>query len=357
MSFTDFPYLLQRLVATSIYRTGRLISTTPSMPGKKRPRPQEHQTSQIRHLSSPLSSAPPSPLLSNTIAVPTNSLKTKKLKLLSDFSQVSPFPEYVHPTPDEAIDVHAILSRQHPKYATMRQVPAADDTSNSATSCGAVPNVLDSLIGTILSQNTSSRNSSAAKQSLDTTFGRHDFKAIALASNEKVVDAIRLGGLANRKAATIQRLLREVFKRRGEYSLQHLTDKEHISDAKVMEELVSYDGVGPKTAACVLLFCLGRDAFAVDTHVYRLSRLLGWVPTKANRIQAQMHLDVRVPKELKYALHVLMVQHGRACKGCKGVGLKGTPCVLKDHIKQMKGAIGSDPLDAAKEADEMAASS
>jgi endonuclease-3 len=101
-----------------------------------------------------------------------------------------------------------------------------------------------------------------------------------------------------------------------------------------MEELVSFDGVGPKTASCVLLFCLGRDSFAVDTHVFRLSKVLGWVPDKANRISAQAHLEKRVPDELKYGLHVLMIQHGRVCKGCKKLGLSTGSCVLKSYARQ-----------------------
>ncbi|KAI0754044.1 DNA glycosylase [Daedaleopsis nitida] len=112
-----------------------------------------------------------------------------------------------------------------------------------------------------------------------------------------------------------------------------------------MQELVSYDGVGPKTASCVLLFCLGRSSFPVDTHVFRLSRLLGWVPPKADRVTAQAHLDLRISDELKYGLHVLMVGHGRRCKGCKGgSGGKGD-CVLKQWLRESRGA-KEEKLDA-----------
>jgi len=225
------------------------------------------------------------------------------------------------------------------------------DTSNSATTCGSVPNVIDSLIGTILSQNTSSANSTAAKRSLDAAFGRHNFAAIAAAPRDTIIDAIRHGGLANRKAGAIQKLLQAVHAQHGQYSLQHLADRERVSDAAAMEELVSYDGVGPKTASCVLLFCLGRDSFAVDTHVFRLSKLLAWVPANADRVQTQMHLDVRVPAELKYGLHVLMVQHGRACKGCKGNSAKSSTCVLRTYLKDRKEVDGSPAERIVKDAD------
>lgn len=273
---------------------------------------------------------------STVLESPTH--KSKKLKLLDSYNTESPFPNFIHPTPQEAKEVHDILSNQlHPNHPIrIRKVPIASTSNNSATTCGSVPNVIESLIGTILSQNTSSRNSSAAKKSLDTAFGRNAFDAIADAPRQDVVEAIRCGGLANRKAATIQNVLRSVKEKHGAYSLQHLAAF-NIEDA--MKELVSYDGVGPKTASCVLMFCLGKESFAVDTHVYRLSKLLGWVPRngKVDRVLAQAHLDLRLPGELKYGLHVLMIQHGKICKGCKGTGKDGA-CVLKTYLKEKGGA-------------------
>lgn len=265
--------------------------------------------------------------------------KAKKLKTLSSYATESPFPNFLHPTPTEAQKVFDILSAEFPKHrAAIRTTPLA--SSNSAKTCGNVPNVIEALIGTILSQNTSGRNSSSAKASLDQVFGRNNFEAIASAPKSDVVEAIRHGGLANKKSETIQKLLREVKSRRGEYSLQYLAEEDgettsRMPDQDIMKELISYDGVGPKTASCVLLFCLGRESFAVDTHVFRLSKFLGWVPEKADRVLAQAHLDLRVPGELKYGLHVLMIQHGRTCKGCRGQGAK-TSCVLKGYLKDRK---------------------
>jgi len=197
--------------------------------------------------------------------------------------------------------------------------------------------VIESLIGTILSQATSSKNSSGAKRTLDETFGRNNFAAIAKAPRAEVIEAIRHGGLANKKAKTIQDILEAIREKHGDYSLQHLISKD-LSDGEVMAELVSYDGVGPKTASCVLLFCLGRDSFAVDTHVYRLSKVLGWVPSTADRVLAQAHLDLKVPDELKYGLHVLLITHGRTCSGCKKAG-KGS-CVLKTYLREKMGGNG-----------------
>lgn len=264
--------------------------------------------------------------------------KSKKLKLLASHALASPFPDFPHPTPVEAVQVLAVLEQAHPTLHSRRTSPSANN--NSARTCGSVPDVLESLIGTILSQNTSSRNSTAAKHSLDQVFGRNNFQAIVEAKKEAVVEAIKMGGLANKKAGVIQKILQEVKERHGQYSLQHLAGVSDgvgigntISDADAMKELVSYDGVGPKTASCVLLFCLGRSSFPVDTHVFRLSKLLGWVPSSADRVTAQAHLDIKIPGELKYGLHVLMVGHGRRCKGCHAGSRNAESCALKQWLR------------------------
>ena len=264
-----------------------------------------------------------------------SSHKTKKLKLHSTFTLESPFPNFNRPTPSEAKEVYDLLSKAHrPHSPIIRKPPLA--SSDSAQTCGSVPDVIEALIGTILSQNTSNTNSSRAKAALDDAFGRNNFAAIAAAPHADVLNSIRSGGLANKKARTIQNILKSIKERHGEYSLQHLAavqEDQRMTDNEIMKELISYDGVGPKTASCVLLFCLGRDSFAVDTHVFRLSKVLGWVPAKADRILTQAHLDLRIPGDLKYGLHVLMIDHGRVCKGCKNTGSR-EDCILKTYLKQ-----------------------
>ena len=103
-----------------------------------------------------------------------------------------------------------------------------------------------------------------------------------------------------------------------------------------MRELISFKGVGPKTASCVLLFCVGRDSFAVDTHVHRLTGMLGWRPGTASRDETFAHLDVRIPDELKYGLHVLFVEHGRKCPECKAGGKVLGKCELRKAFKRSK---------------------
>ncbi len=183
--------------------------------------------------------------------------------------------------------------------------------------------VLDSLLHTILSQNTTSANSTRAFESLQKAFGKN-WQRVLDAPVEEVSASIRMGGLANVKARRIQTILREVQSAHGRLSLEHLRE---FSDVQVQEALLRFDGVGPKTASCVLLFCLRRDSFAVDTHVYRIARRLGWIPPKASREQAYHHLDRCVPDALKYRLHVLLIRHGKTCPNCAANGRpQQAPC-------------------------------
>ncbi|KAF7978211.1 hypothetical protein HWV62_1196 [Athelia sp. TMB] len=324
-----------------------------SLPKLKRSKPTSDRSSSKRLDASQL---PESVLAIAVAASPESPQKSKKLKLLATYASSSPFPTYAHPTSSECKAVHDLLASHHnahPAYSAAKK-----GGKNSAETCGHTPDVLDALVGTILSQNTSNANSSAAKRTLDATFGLNPspsavgggeeelekarekgWASLANAPRADVVEAIKHGGLANKKAKVIQDVLASVHAKHGVYSLQHLATPstssdgtvEPLSDAQIMEELVSYSGVGPKTASCVLLFCLGRDSFAVDTHVFRLTKMLGWVPAKADRVTTQAHLEVMVPRELKYALHVLFIMHGRACAGCKSNG-KGK-CVLRVYMR------------------------
>src|SRR5204863_7664771 len=97
----------------------------------------------------------------------------------------------------------------------------------------------------------------------------------AAAASSAVAGGISPGGLANTKVARILAILRAVLDREGSLDLGWM---ERARDGEVRDYLVSLPGVGPKTAACVLAFSLGRPALPVDTHVYRAARRLGLIP-------------------------------------------------------------------------------
>ncbi len=116
-----------------------------------------------------------------------------------------------------------------------------------------------------------------------------------------MADAIRSGGLANSKAPRIQAILREVREREGAFDLSRLRD---VPDADARDYLMSLPGIGPKTAAVVLSFALGRDAMPVDTHVHRVTKRLGLIPPKASAERADRLLHELIPDGLRTPMHV-----------------------------------------------------
>jgi len=170
---------------------------------------------------------------------------------------------------------------------------------------------LDELVLVILSQNTSDNNSFLAFGDLFEKFA--NYKKIANSSEKKIADAIRRGGLANQKARWIKNTVEKAHERSGEYNLDFLSE---MKDHEALEYLTSLDGVGPKSARCVLLFSLGRDFFPVDTHVFRVSKRLGFIPGKMkSREKACHYIESVVEPEHRYKLHMTLILHGRSvCK-------------------------------------------
>ncbi|KAK6521077.1 hypothetical protein TWF506_001310 [Arthrobotrys conoides] len=327
--------------------------------------------------------------------------KKKKLSL-----KTSPFPTHPFPTPSQCQEVHSLLTAAHGPAVR----PDTLTASTLHAGCGEVPSVLDSLLRTVLSANTSARNSTNAFHGLikkyghDPVHGGVNWSSVHKSDVKDLYKAIEKGGLANIKSKAIKGILEEVCEdtkkrggKNGEISLDYLHEK---GDDEVMETLMGFKGVGVKTATCVLMFCLRRSAFPVDTHVFRISKLLGWVPTpgyqrelmsqqskiapleltdeeegaageedegddskngqaessdrvdsktldsgaggsyrngnkrlrpvklkrgggkevKVTRDTTFLHLDARVPDELKYGLHQLMIRHGRYCPTCNAAG-------------------------------------
>jgi endonuclease III len=166
---------------------------------------------------------------------------------------------------------------------------------------------LSELVQTVLSQNTADVNSDRAFASLMARFGG-DWEATRTAPTSEIVDAIRLGGLAEIKAARIKSILDAIAGRCGELDLSFLRE---LPLAEGRDFLRSLGGVGPKTAACVLLFSCGKPAMPVDTHVHRVSQRLGLVPSKATADQAHALLEQITPAEDVYLVHMLLIRHGR----------------------------------------------
>ena len=166
--------------------------------------------------------------------------------------------------------------------------------------------LLEQLVSTILSQHTSDLNTARAYAALLAEF--RTFEAVLHAPAARIEASIRSGGLAHIKAARIKRVLQQIQADRGELRLDFLAD---LTLKEAQEYLVRLDGVGPKTAACVLLFACNRPAIPVDTHIHRVSRRLGLVSYHPNANQAQLDLETIVPPERAYACHVQLIRLGR----------------------------------------------
>jgi endonuclease-3 len=184
------------------------------------------------------------------------------------------------------------------------------------------------LVLTILSQNTSDANSGRAFARLLAAFPT--WEAVADAPLGALVEAIRPGGLAPTKAPRIRAALRDIRKRTGSFELGFLGELP-LDEAR--EWLRSIEGVGPKTAACVLLFALGRPAMPVDTHVFRVAGRLGLVPSRAAGAamtpeKAHALLEAMVAPEGYYTFHIGLIKHGR--RVCGAQRPRCPECVLRD---------------------------
>jgi len=172
---------------------------------------------------------------------------------------------------------------------------------------------VDELVSTILSQNTNDDNRDTAFQRLKETFP--DWDAVMDAPPHKVIEAIRTAGLANQKGPRIQQALQDIADQtNGAIDLDFLKAMPP-EDARVW--LMHVKGVGPKTAAIVLLFSLGIPAFPVDTHIYRVTGRIGLRPGGLSVEKTHAYLEERLPPEAFYDLHLNLIRLGRQVCGAR----------------------------------------
>ncbi len=175
---------------------------------------------------------------------------------------------------------------------------------------------------TVLSQHTSDTNRDRAYADLRRRLLTWD--DVADAPLPAIAGAIRRGGLGPTKAVRIQAMLRGIRDSGIPLDDRAFT---HMADQALWDTLVALPGVGPKTAACVLLFSLDRPYFPVDTHVHRLARRLGLVPPRADAVATQAAFQASVPEAEMYSLHMNLIRHGRAV--CVAQRPRCSECVLR----------------------------
>lgn len=186
---------------------------------------------------------------------------------------------------------------------------------------------VDTLIKTVLSQATNDRNSEQAFAMLKALFPA--WEQVASAPEERLAEAIKIGGLGPQKSRRIKAILEAIRERTGGYDLGVL---ESMGTGEAWDFLIGLDGVGPKTAACTLLFAFGRPVFPVDTHIHRILRRLGLFETRVTAEKVQEQMQPVVPSELAESLHVNLIRLGReVCSARAPLCARCPLSVLCDH--------------------------
>jgi endonuclease III len=165
-------------------------------------------------------------------------------------------------------------------------------------------------------------------------------RLLADAPEKEIVSALARGGLARQKARTIRRILSRLA---SDFGTPTLAPLRAMSDAACEEYLTSLPGVGKKTARCVMMYSLRRNAFPVDSNCWRICRRLGWVrSTRRDRSCSPHDMDrvqAGIPSFLRYSLHVNLVSHGRST--CFAAAPNCDICCIRRKCRRIGVARGS----------------
>jgi endonuclease-3 len=166
------------------------------------------------------------------------------------------------------------------------------------------------LIVTIMSQNTADRNTAKAFENLSKHF-KITPEGLANAKTSQIENCLKPAGLYRNKAKTMKQVSKIVLEK-------HHGNLESIlsmpfEDAR--KTLMEFPGVGPKTADVVLLFSAKKPTIPVDTHVDRISKRLGLTPANGDYETVRKSLQSLYDPKDYLAVHMLLISHGR--KHCK----------------------------------------
>ncbi len=171
-------------------------------------------------------------------------------------------------------------------------------------------NPFETLVVTIISQNTADRNTAKAFENLSNCFEISP-EALAKAQLREIEEAINPAGLYKSKAKAIQRAASTVLEEYGGTLKPILS----LPLEEARKTLMQFPGVGPKTADVVLLFSARQPTVPVDTHVNRVSKRLGFAPMTGDYEVVRKSLQQLFKPEDYLSVHVLLIEHGR--KTCK----------------------------------------
>jgi endonuclease-3 len=223
----------------------------------------------------------------------------------------------MEPKTEDAFDAHRALREEYGDHQWHPRDPVS------------------TLVSTIISQNTNDTNRDRAMKRLQEQFST--WEEVRDAPEETVVDAIRPAGLGPTKAPRIQGALRRITEKEGEISLDFLRD---LTPKEARDWLTDLPGVGPKTAAIVLCFALGKPAFPVDTHVHRVSGRLGLIPEGTSREKAHQILEDIVPAGIYYPFHLTLIARGRAI--CHSRNPECERCMVRESCNYYASVVQKD---------------
>ena len=185
------------------------------------------------------------------------------------------------------------------------------------------------MVATILSQNTNDANRDLAYTRLRARF--NTWEAVRDAGTDDIIEAIRPAGLANQKGPRIQQALQRITAERGALNIDFLAALP-VDEARAW--LTSINGIGPKTAAIVLLFCYDRPAFPVDTHVHRVTGRLGLRPDALSADDTHTLMEALCPPGAEGPFHLNLIRHGREV--CAARRPMCEACVLRKECAFVK---------------------
>jgi endonuclease-3 len=165
------------------------------------------------------------------------------------------------------------------------------------------------LVSTILSQQTTERNSRRASEQLFSKYPEP--RDIYDADEKDIEELVFCSGYYRQKTRCIKNVTKKIVE---------------DFDCKVPDDpsdLMSLPGVGKKTAACVLRYAFGRPSVIVDTHINRVSQRLGI--SDSNKADCtQCAIMETIPRDRWDDLDIAFISLGRTycrptnpdCRGC-----------------------------------------
>jgi len=183
-------------------------------------------------------------------------------------------------------------------------------------------NPFETLIITIISQNTSDRNTEKAFEKLSKAFPITP-ETLAKAEVGKIEECLKVAGLYRNKARIIKQVSGIILEKFGGKLETILA----LPFEKAREVLMQLPGVGPKTADVLLLFSANKPTIPVDTHVNRVSKRLGLAPANGDYERVREALQRLYKPKDYFEVHILLILLGR--KYCKARKPVCKPCPVK----------------------------